>query len=155
MIGLTVYGIPQTKGSAKAFIPKGWDRAIITNDNAKNKAWAAVVSAAAQQARQPDCPWDGPIRLTLKFYLPIPKSLSKRDVSYMTKKPDLDKMIRSIKDALKGVLYLDDRQVVGIEAIKLYSPTPGAYIYVRKVTEEFPYGYIPNPDRGDSVHREK
>lgn len=137
-ITFTVFGIPQTKGSAKGFaLPDknrpGKYRTIITNDNPKNKSWAQTVSSMAQQYRTEACPFEGPIRLTLIFRMPIPKSIPKRRPSFMTKKPDVDKMVRSIKDALTGVLYEDDKQVVCLEAHKVYSHEPGVIVRVELI----------------------
>jgi Holliday junction resolvase RusA-like endonuclease len=131
-IEFTVYGIPQTKGSTKAFFRKGMRFPVITNDNTKNKPWAQTVSAMAQQFR-PEALWLGPVRVKLLFRMPIPKSLPKRRPSFMTKKPDLDKMVRSIKDALKGVIYKDDSQVVGLVSDKVYHEQPGVIITLEQI----------------------
>ena len=51
-VEFTVHGTPQPQGSAKAFIPKGWKRAIITSDNRSLKPWRQDVSAMASEAMQ-------------------------------------------------------------------------------------------------------
>lgn len=133
-ISFRVYGLPQTKGSTRAFMPKGARFPIITNDNPKNKAWALVVHVAARAARDQRGmtePLSGAVKLWLGFHMPKPKSLKK--YAPMTKRPDLDKMVRSIKDALKGVFYLDDAQVVELHAMKFYSNDPGAEIEIRPI----------------------
>lgn len=123
-----VVGVAQPKGSTRAFIPKGWKHAIVTADNPKTKGWQDLVAAEASRAIQAlpggtfhtlDCA----IRLTIAFYLPRPKYLSKRGTTpaHLTK-PDLDKLIRSVKDALKGVAWTDDSQVVDVVAMKRYAP---------------------------------
>lgn len=124
-----VYGIPQTKGSTKAFMRPGMRFPIVTNDNTKNKGWAATVTAVAQQTQSlsGERPLSGAVYLSLQFHMPKPKSLPKR-VVHCIKRPDLDKMIRSVKDALKGVFYLDDAQVVKLDAEKVYSDQPGVVV---------------------------
>ena len=47
MISFVVHGRPQPQGSAKAFIPRGWNRAVITTDNKNLKPWRQDVSASA------------------------------------------------------------------------------------------------------------
>ena len=132
-IAFTVYGVPQTKGSAKAFYKPGMRYPVITNDNHRNKNWSQTVSAMAQQHRPKDAHWDGPIALTLCFLMPIPKSLPKSRPVFMTKRPDLDKCLRSVKDALKGVLYCDDSQVVVVFCWKKYGHQPGVVVEVERM----------------------
>lgn len=130
-----VHGIPQTKGSTKAFMRPGMRFPVITNDNTKNAGWAATVSGEAQRARVASglsAPVGGAVWLMLHFHVLKPKSLPKR-IMHATKKPDLDKMIRSVKDALKGVLYLDDAQVVDLFAQKRYSDSPGVEVTFREL----------------------
>ena len=134
-IRFRVYGIPQTKGSAKAFYRPGMRCPVVTNDNAKNKNWAATVSGEAQRHR-PACPLTGPVDLSLTFFVKKPKSHPKTKFVYATKKPDLDKMVRSVKDALKGVVYLDDAQVVRLVASKHYDDAPGVEVVVASVLSQ-------------------
>ena len=134
-----VMGVAQPKGSAKAFIPKGWSRPIITSDNAKNKGWQQLVAEEASRAIQalPGGMFhvlDASVRLTVAFYLPRPKKFQKRGMNpaHVTK-PDLDKLLRSVKDALKSVAWHDDSQVVDVVAIKRYAgidDAPHADIWV-------------------------
>jgi crossover junction endodeoxyribonuclease RusA len=75
----------------------------------------------------------GPVRLLVAFYLPRPKSLPKK-VLHHVKKPDLDKLVRSVKDGLTRVAWKDDSQVVDVKAIKRYAElgtTPHAVITVQ------------------------
>jgi Holliday junction resolvase RusA-like endonuclease len=44
--------------------------------------------------------------------------------------PDLDKLIRAILDALTGVVWRDDGQVVDIVASKVYADTPGVDVVI-------------------------
>lgn len=131
-----VYGIPQTKGSTRAFIRQKGEKAypVITNDNPKNKPWASTVAAAAQATRQNSGLTElitGPVTLDLVFVLPKPKSYPKTRELPMTKKPDLDKMTRSIKDALQGVFYKNDSQVNECHLYKQYGDEPGVKIELR------------------------
>jgi len=81
--------------------------------------------------------WDGlPIRecaieLIACFYLPIPRSWSKkRQVAAAagtirpTSKPDLDNLIKSITDGLNGVVYQDDAAIVETRNAKFYGADP-------------------------------
>lgn len=123
-VTFTAIGIAQPKGSTRAFVPKGWTRPIITTDNPKSKGWQQLVAEQAQTVAR-DGLFVGPVVLAVVFHLPRPQSLPKK-VLHHTKKPDLDKLVRSTKDALKGVLYNDDAQVVELHARKVYAAVAAA-----------------------------
>lgn len=79
----------------------------------------------------------GPVELWLAFFCPIPSSASKRDRMAMAaeelqhvKKPDLDNLAKFVKDCAKGVLWVDDSQVVNLRARKAYSLAPRTEITV-------------------------
>lgn len=74
---------------------------------------------------------EGPIKATITAYMPIPKSTSKKRKKLMqenkilpTKKPDWDNVGKIITDALNGLAYDDDKQIVDARVIKLYSDNP-------------------------------
>lgn len=114
-----VDGAPVPQGSMRAFIPKGWQRAIITSDNPKLKQWRACVNIAAQSAMQGQMAAKGePIQMNIWFYFRRPKEYGHPD--YKTTKPDVDKLARSIMDSLTGVAYVDDSQVVKLVVWKLF-----------------------------------
>lgn len=67
-----------------------------------------------------------PVFLDVVFYMPIPKSTSKRKRSRMlgmphVKKPDTDNLVKFVKDCLNGIAWHDDSQVWSIVAKKKYS----------------------------------
>lgn len=64
-------------------------------------------------------PFSGPVSVYVYIYRPMPASrpkamLSEPDVY----RPDLDNVVKLVLDALNGVAYGDDAQVVGITASK-------------------------------------
>jgi Holliday junction resolvase RusA-like endonuclease len=119
-IDFQVFGVPIPKGSMKSFMRPGMRFPIVTHDNLKSKPWADGVRLQAQQLAPAGGPWDGAVSLHVSFYLPRPKSLPKK-VVHPVKKPDLDKLLRNIKDSLKGVMYFDDSQVTQVTAAKYYA----------------------------------
>lgn len=67
------------------------------------------------------------IAVTINAFYPIPKSYSKKKKMACisreirpTTKPDLDNLIKAILDALNGVAYYDDNQVVSLLVNKYY-----------------------------------
>jgi crossover junction endodeoxyribonuclease RusA len=129
-IRLIVFGTPVPQGSTRAFIPKGWKRPIITADNRKTKPWRQEIAGAADEAmrNQSLAPvGDIPIAVSCDFFFDRPKSLKKAITEKMTK-PDVDKLVRTVLDALTGVAFKDDAQVVSLYARKWFSDRPRAEI---------------------------
>lgn len=130
--------IPQPKGSIRAFIPRGWTRPVLTSTNAKNKAWAQAVQIEAKKRAPENGPWTGPVSLQVTFFLKKPKAYPKRrDIPHI-KKPDLDKLMRSLNDALTGIIYRDDSQIFFATARKEYSDDPGAIFTVSEFNDGDP-----------------
>jgi crossover junction endodeoxyribonuclease RusA len=143
----TVFGIAQPKGNMRAIRIPGMKFPIVTDSNRSVKSWSQLVAEGASHAIA-NLPEDerqvltGPVRLTLAFYLPRPKKYQgtrfrTRPVAHLTA-PDWDKLSRAVSDALSGVAYADDRQVVLAVVGKFYTdlaapprvevrvePTPG------------------------------
>ena len=95
-------------------------------------------SLAANQYSRP--PLIGSLSVSLTFYRPVQSSISKtereRRLSNQSKpvvKPDTDNYIKSTLDALNGVLWHDDSQIVKIEAEKKYSDHPKITVSVKPV----------------------
>lgn len=127
MYRLIVYGEPVGQGRPR-FARHG--RFIQTYDPAKSKSYKEYIKLCAAQ-NKPDEPLMGPITLNLKIYRPIPKSTTKRDRAQITsghlrpaKKPDIDNVFKAVTDALSGIWYQDDLQIVEMSAQKYYSDTP-------------------------------
>jgi Holliday junction resolvase RusA-like endonuclease len=121
---LKVLGIPVPQGSTRAFVPKGWKRAIITGDNPKTKTWRQAIVEAAIPELAGRAPLEGPVELRVRFYMPRPKSAPRR-VIHATKIPDLDKLVRAIGDALTTCgAWRDDAQVVELRAWKGFASGP-------------------------------
>lgn len=78
---------------------------------------------------QKSLPLTGPIRLRVCFMMPTTASFSKTKIRLMNnglliphvKRPDLDNLIKWVKDCCNGWLWKDDSQVYQIEAYKIYS----------------------------------
>ncbi len=79
----------------------------------------------------------GPVELEVMFYLDRPSSISKTQRPQPTVAPDLDKLVRGVGDALTGVVYDDDSQVIRCLAWKVYADTrvSGAFIRVNELSQ--------------------
>lgn len=102
----------------------------------KVKAWKEAI---AEKARE-QFPWDpysGPIGLSyIQYRFAYPKTLTKSirnriesgEVFHMDRRSDLmDNLNKATMDALSGILFNDDCQVVQFDGLleKIYSTTPG------------------------------
>jgi len=129
-ITFTVLGTPRPQGSLKAFMVKG--KPQLTSDNPKMRPWRQEVGWEALRAWGSGAllaPRDVPVTVKIVFYLRRAKSALKRQIR-PTKKPDLDKLARSVLDSLKGVLYYDDSQVCVLDVSKDYGLPERAVITV-------------------------
>lgn len=71
---------------------------------------------------------DGPVALDVVAYQALPKSASKalraaaeRGEIWPIRKPDIDNVIKLVMDAICGLAYRDDTQVVQLDARKEYT----------------------------------
>ncbi len=140
-----VPGVPVQKGSHKAWVPPGASYANITDDSPNTKPWQAYVRfCVSQKWRGP--PSVKPCQLTCVFFFPRPKNhyyhrksgdvLRDDAPTHKTSKPDLGKLERPIEDAMTGIAYVDDSQVVRHNGAKPYVNTINNRPGVRIVLEE-------------------
>jgi crossover junction endodeoxyribonuclease RusA len=114
-------GVPIPQGSTRAFVVAG--RAVTTAANVKTRPWRADLQAGlAYHLERTGIEGialpAGPVAVELSFLMPRRKTEPKRTTPGHTRKPDLDKLIRAVLDAMTGIVFTDDAQVVSIEATK-------------------------------------
>lgn len=63
---------------------------------------------------------DGPVSLSVYFCFKMPKRLKGKPEPHIVV-PDLDNLVKTVKDALNGLAYWDDAQVTDIHAFKRYT----------------------------------
>lgn len=127
MIQFSVAGVPVPQGS-KRHVGNG-----IMIESAKNlKPWRAEVraEAIAAMAQFGLTPATGPVRLECEFTFSRPKShyrtgkraneLREDMPIYKASKPDISKLVRAVEDAMTGVVWVDDSQVVTLVGEKAY-----------------------------------
>lgn len=128
-IGFEVCGTPAPKGSfrlgGRVRTRSGKYRPIVRKDSDRTDAWEQAVAWAARRAMEGAPPIAGPVVLEVTFWFVRPKRPANPYPPI-----DLDKLARSTADALSGIAYLDDRQVVRLLAEKRYAEDPGARIEV-------------------------
>lgn len=141
MLRITVYCKPEPQGSVKAFMIHGKPR--LTSDNAKVKPYRhTVAQVAAEQLSKdgielPMAAKNRPVSLGVCWYFLKPPS-AKKDRVHPAYKPDADKLLRATLDALTGIAYADDCQVVDIRAAKRYGAPERVEISVVEIKQEGP-----------------
>lgn len=140
-ISFTVYCRPQPQGSIKAFIPKGWNRPVLTSTNKNLKSFRQETAKAAIEAVSffplSALPFlkHVPLELRAVFFFEKPKAAPKSRV-YPVVKPDCDKLARSIFDALEGIIYEHDAQIVRVVGEKRYGVPERTEVTVSEFKEE-------------------
>ena len=149
-IRIVVYGKAEPAGSKRAFALRRRDGSIVTrangvpiinvtDDNKKSRGFKQDVAAAARAV------YDGPLldgaldvlmiffRSRLKGHLRTdgsvkPSAMDAKPIS----KPDVLKLARGVEDALTGVVWRDDAQIVDERIRKVYGEPARVEIEIRK-----------------------
>lgn len=143
LIHFTVLGPPQGKARARTFYNKALGRSVsMTPENTvlyENHIKACFLEQTDTKTR-----WfnSEPLEMRIEAYYPIPKSTSKKAREKMmhgdilpTKKPDADNVAKVICDALNGIAYHDDTQIVRLEVCKYYDEIPRVEVAIEDYAE--------------------
>lgn len=120
----SVNGIAAPQGSKNAIPIKNKAGTIVgTNmveSSKKVGPWRQRIAAAGEVAmyRFGAKPFEGAVRVHLRFILPRPKSTPKVTPPAIKKNGDIDKLARAVLDALTGPVLVDDCLVVELNCRK-------------------------------------
>lgn len=116
----TVLGLAQPAGSKRAFMRPGMKQPIVVDANKAAKPWKLEVAAAAREVYQ-GALLAGPLAVRFVFFRPRPQGHFRKDGTLApdgqrafapTARPDVLKLSRGVEDALTGVIWRDDAQIV-------------------------------------------
>lgn len=128
-----VPGLPQPQGSKRGFVSAN-GKVSLVESAAGVKPWRSDVKVFAAEAMSGKTLMTGPVFLHCDFVMKRPVSTPKtRPTPAATKKPDLDKLLRAIGDALKGTVYAEDSLIIemwGSKRIAEEGEQPGVEIVV-------------------------
>ncbi|MCK4624038.1 MAG: RusA family crossover junction endodeoxyribonuclease [Phycisphaerae bacterium] len=142
ILTFTVPGNPATKGSMRAVKHSVTGEAIMMHSAPKGLAtWTASIRLAAASEYGPQHPVSGAVHVSACWHLARPKGHYRTGRNAGTLKPsapkhptakrdDLDKLARALLDALTGIVYADDSQVVTLNASKRYTIGTGPQMIV-------------------------
>jgi Holliday junction resolvase RusA-like endonuclease len=134
----TVPGTPIGKGRPKAVRQGGFVRMYTPKQTLDYETDVAFKAAQAMG----DMPvLDTAVSMRIVAYYPIPASWSKKKQQQalagllIPGKPDLDNVGKAVLDALNGVVYVDDKQVVRLLMEKEFSFEPRIEVIVKERIE--------------------
>lgn len=136
-----VPGQPAPKGSLRPITRGG--RTVLIEQSKLSEPWKLKIRQAGHLAMRGQLmiPKHSPVGMTMVFVMPRPESVTEIERFYPTVTPDVDKLCRNVLDALTGVIYLDDCQVIDPRPIKIYegpdTGPAGVHIRVHSVEHTF------------------
>ena len=133
-IHFQVEGDPKGKGRPR-FSRVGSFTKVYTDK--QTLSYEAMIATFAKQAMGVTDLLETPVRVFLYVRLPVPQSYSKKrreaclsGTEKPCKKPDIDNIAKTYLDAMNGVIFVDDTQVVDLHIKKLYSDKAGVDVMV-------------------------
>ena len=132
MLSFELHGEPVgwQRTGLRVVTPRGKKPFATVYTPAETRAYERALGMAAKVAMRGREPLSGPLRLAVTAFMPIPRSWSqkKRDAALAgtvrpVVKPDWDNLGK-MTDALKGIVWRDDTQVVDGRVIKIYAERP-------------------------------
>jgi Holliday junction resolvase RusA-like endonuclease len=140
LLTFSLPGNPQGKGRARAF-RRGNHIGHYTPED--TRSYEGMIRDIAHREMNGRLPTTAPVRVTLTAVFDIPKSFSKKKRMLAmgnnikpAKKPDIDNIIKAFVDAMNGVVFKDDCQIVMGEYAKVYGPAPLVVVTVRPLIEQ-------------------
>jgi Holliday junction resolvase RusA-like endonuclease len=137
MIEFKVPGEPKGKGRPRFSRVGNFTK---TYTDAKTKMYEEKIASAARLQMYPHEPLETPLNVTLELHVGVPVSYSKKrryacltGEEWPTKKPDIDNVAKAFLDAMNGIVYKDDVQVIRLYVSKTYSIDPHVLITVHEV----------------------
>ena len=107
----------------------------------KTSEYEATIKTQALSAMGPAEPLETPVAVYIYINHAIPASYSKKrkeaclNRSERPKKPDLDNVAKAYLDAMNGIVYKDDVQVVSLHVTKRYDTIASVHVCVKEELE--------------------
>jgi len=139
-ITIVVAGDPVAQGRPRMTTVNGSARAY---DPPRSRDWKQYARLVAQEEMKDQELFQGQLSLSLRVFRNMPASFSLRRRASArsgrimpTTRPDLDNYVKAALDALNGVVFKDDSQIVNFHEPfgKWYSDKPRVEIEVKELT---------------------
>ena len=135
VVTFTVDGDPVPKGRPR-FARRG--QFVQTYTDSKTLEYETHVALKARHAIGASEPLKGALSVFLYLRYAVPESYTKKRKEAcllgleFPNRIDLDNVYKSITDAMNGIVYVDDSQIVEAHIKKVYAETSGANIMVQE-----------------------
>lgn len=150
-----IHGVPKPAGSKRGFVTKKGKVAMVDASGQAGKDWRHDCKMGALEMlkkkfgddslKGPLLPRGQALRLGVTFIMPRPKwhfrtrnnggDIKKSAPVFHIIKPDRTKLLRSVEDALTGILWEDDCQIVDGFVRKLYAEPHTEFCYSGAIVE--------------------
>jgi Holliday junction resolvase RusA-like endonuclease len=135
---LTIDGIPVAKGRPRFTRAGGFARTYTpqkTRDAEGMIEWLAINEMKSSNKKI----ITNAVIVSIDFLMPIPKSFSKtKQLECLqfkivpTVKPDLDNLAKTVLDAMNGIVYKDDSQIIQLHLRKGYAEKPCTVVSIKE-----------------------
>lgn len=124
---LTIPGEPCAQGRPRFSTHGGFVKAYDPEKSRNYKAYVKMIAIKSMQEQGWKCT-ELPLSIEIRAFMSIPSSKSKKfkqaaivGTERPTKKPDVDNVFKILTDALSGIAYKDDKQIVDAKISKWYA----------------------------------
>lgn len=149
VIRFEVLGAAKPQGSKRGFVVRRRDgsHGVAMAESCREvKSWRQQVAAQAYAAKRGGPLIAGPVEIEMHFFRVRPRThygagknatkIKPKSPKYPISAPDVDKLARAVNDALKGVIWRDDSQVVRQVACKHWGSVDRCEIVIREIAAE-------------------
>lgn len=142
LLRFSVIGVAKPAGSKRGFVNPKNGRVIITDDS-KNKPWRQEVAGAGAVAMGDAELFLGALAVTFTFVRPRPRGhfgtgrnagvVKASSPAFPVTRPDVLKLSRAAEDALTGIVWRDDSQIVDERLLKVWGAPERLEVVVREL----------------------
>jgi len=130
-------------------------RVYTPKETVNAEAYVKMLATTSMRGLQP---FQGPLEATFNISVAIPKSFTRRDrelamagKKWPTSKPDIDNVVKLLCDAMNGICYDDDKQIVDLLVTKAYALHAETTVMIKMKGTEHGCGERQTDEVGGSV----
>lgn len=134
---LTIPGEPCAQGRPRFSTHGGFVKAYDPEKSRNYKAYVKMCVIKSMQ-EQGLTLTEKALSIEVRAFMSIPSSKSKKfkqaavlGIERPTKKPDVDNIFKCVTDAMSGIAYKDDKQIVAATVNKWYAEVPRVEVLIR------------------------